>query len=89
MVVALHLEDAGQPVADIDHTGILARPLDHPGRAGGQSAQVLARGFVGAMLVPHGRDDAELGQGRLAPDQGSEARIFIGLEPVLLHQFRG
>ncbi len=28
VVVALHLEHAGEPVADIDHAGILARPLD-------------------------------------------------------------
>ena len=32
MVVALHLEHDGEPVADIDDAGILARPLDHPGR---------------------------------------------------------
>ena len=36
VVVALHLEDGGEPVADIDHAGILARPVDHPGRLGRQ-----------------------------------------------------
>jgi hypothetical protein len=29
VVVALHLEDHAVAVADIDHAGILARPLDH------------------------------------------------------------
>ena len=28
VVVALHLEDAGEPVADVDDAGVLARPLD-------------------------------------------------------------
>ena len=31
VVVALHLEDGGKPVADVDHAGILARPLDDAG----------------------------------------------------------
>ncbi len=39
MVVALHLEDGGQPVADIDHAGILARAVDHPRRLGRQLLQ--------------------------------------------------
>ncbi len=40
VVVALHLEHAGEPVADVDHAGVLARALDHlrrrrwAGRAG-------------------------------------------------------
>src|SRR5487761_2193430 len=58
MVVALHLEDAGLPVADIDHAGVFAGALDDPGRAGRQPAQVDARGFVRAVFVPHGREDA-------------------------------
>ena len=36
VVVALHLEDAGEPVADIDDAGVLARALDHPRRLGRQ-----------------------------------------------------
>jgi hypothetical protein len=89
MVVTLHLEDAGEPVADVDHAGVLARTLDHPRRARRQGAQVNARGFVGAVLVPHGRDDAELGQRRLAPDQRQEPLVFVRLQPVLLHELRG
>ena len=40
VVVALHLEHDGEPVADIDDAGILARPLDHPRRLGRQRAQM-------------------------------------------------
>ena len=32
VVVALHLEDGGLAVADVDDAGILARALDHPRR---------------------------------------------------------
>jgi hypothetical protein len=38
VVMALHLEDAGLPVADVDDPGILARPLDYPRRFGRQIA---------------------------------------------------
>src|SRR5271156_5307129 len=31
VVVALHLEDAGEPPADVDNAGVLAGPLDDPG----------------------------------------------------------
>ncbi len=39
MVVAFHLEDHGQPVADIHHAGILAGALDDAGTRGGQRPQ--------------------------------------------------
>src|SRR3954466_11807217 len=60
MVVALHLEHAGEPVTDIDDAGILARSLDHPRRLGRQRAQMNFRGFVRAVLIPHRRENAEL-----------------------------
>src|SRR4029077_3562422 len=88
VVVALHLEHRDQPVADVDDAGVLARPLDHPGRLGRQRAQMNFRGFVRAVLVPHRREYAELGEARLAPDELLEARVFVRLEAVLGDQFR-
>ena len=41
------------------------------------------------MLVPHGREDAELGERRLAADQLEDALVFVGLEPVLGDEFGG
>ena len=82
VVVALHLEDHGLTVADIDHAGILAGALDHPGRLGRQPAQMDAGGFVRAVLVPHRREDAELGEGRHAPDQFEDALILVRLQSV-------
>ena len=72
VVVAFHLEDGGLAVADVDDAGILARALDHPRRLGRQLLQMDARGFVGAVLAPHHREDAELGQ-RSARGPGSPA----------------
>ena len=40
VVVALHLEDAGEPVADVDDAGVLARSLDDPRRLGRQLFQM-------------------------------------------------
>ena len=34
------------------------------------------------MLVPHRRNDAELGEGRVAADQRDEARVFVRFEAM-------
>jgi hypothetical protein len=88
VVVALHLEDACEPVADVDHAGILARPLDHTCAGGRQAAQVDLGGFVRAVLVPHRRENAELGEARFSTDQLEKAGVLVGLEAVLGNQRR-
>jgi len=82
MVVAFHLEDDAVAVADVDDAGILARPLDHPRPRRGQGAQPFLRGFVGAVLVPHGRKDAELGEARLAADQRQDPPVLVRFQAV-------
>ncbi len=89
MVVALHLEDDAVTVVDVDHAGVLARALDDARPLGRKRAKPFLRGFVGAMLVPHRREDAKLRKGRLAPDQVQDAFVFVGLEPVRGDQVRG
>jgi hypothetical protein len=86
MVVALHLEHDGKPVADVDDAGVLARPLDHPWGLRRQRAQVNFRGLVRAMLVPHGRENTELGEGRCAANQFDDARVLVRLKAVLGNQ---
>ena len=39
------------------------------------------------MLVPHRREDAELGECRYTANELEKARVFVGLEPVLGDQF--
>jgi hypothetical protein len=89
VVVAFHLEDDAIAIADIDHAGVLAGTLDHARAGGRQGSEPLLRGFVGAVLVPHGREDAELGEGRFTPDEIENALVFLGLEPVGGNQLFG
>src|SRR5882757_4204695 len=46
-----------------------------------------ARGFVRAVLVPHRREDAELGEGRHPADQFQNALVFVRLEAVRSDEF--
>src|SRR5690606_12064937 len=58
-----------------------ARPV------GRQRAQPFLRGLVGAVLVPHGREDAELGEARFAADEVQDALVFVRLQAVCLDEF--
>jgi hypothetical protein len=62
VVVALHLEDRHPAMADVDHAGVLPRALQHVRSGGRKLPEVDLGGFVGAVLVPERRGDAELGQ---------------------------
>ncbi len=85
MVVALHLEHGGEPVADIDHAGVLAGAVDHPGRLGRQLPQPDARRLVAAVLRPHDAEHAEFGERRRAAHDLQDARVLVGGEA----EFRG
>ena len=82
VVVALHLEDDRLAVADIDDAGVLAGAADDAGAAGRQEPQPGPGGLVRAVLVPHGREDAEFGDARLAADEREDALVFVRLQPV-------
>ena len=82
MIMAFHLEDAGLSIANIDDAGIFTRTLNDPWRFRRQFAQMQARGFIRAMLVPHSRENTELGKSGRAADQLENAIVFIGLEAV-------
>ena len=82
VVVRLDLEDRRQPVADVDRAGVLARPLQHAAARGGQRLQVHARALVAAVLGPHHREDAELGEVGLAAHQLADAVVLVGGDAV-------
>ena len=88
VVVRFDLERRHQPVADIHHAGILARPLHHQLAARGQALQVHLARFVGAMLAPHHREDTQLRDVRLAPQDLLHPRVFFCGKPVLGRDFR-
>src|SRR5258707_1147036 len=69
--------------ADIDDAGILARAPDHARPRGRQRLQPSLRGFVGAMLAPHHREDAELGEVRHTTENDHRAHVFLGGQAVL------
>ena len=67
VVVALDLEGEREPVADVDHTRVLARALQHARAGGGQPPQLGTGVLVAAVLGPEQREDGELEVVRIAP----------------------
>ena len=82
VVVAFHLEDDALAVADVDDARVLAGAADDLRAFGGQGAQPFLRRLVGAMLVPHGREDAEFGKIRIAIQNAQNVRVFVRFDPV-------
>ncbi len=82
VVVRLHLECGEPAVADVDHAGVLARPLHDARPGGGELPQVNAARFVRAVLGPHDREDAELEVVRLAPEDLPDPVELVGRKAV-------
>ena len=83
VIVAFHLKDGDQALADVDNARVLARALDHPRRFGRELAQVGARGFVGAVLAPHHRKDPKLHEVGVPAQDRRDALVLVGGETVL------
>jgi hypothetical protein len=60
MVVALDLERNREPVSEIEHAGVLPRPLQHPRALARQPPQEERGVLVAAVLRPEQREDLEL-----------------------------
>ena len=73
VVVALDLERDREPVAEVEHAGVLARPLEHARAARGQPLQEERRVLVPAVLRPEEREDRELEVVRVAPEQRADS----------------
>src|SRR6185436_20811449 len=56
---------------------------------GRQPPKMDTRGFVRAVLVPHRRENPELGEARHPPDQLEDALILVGLETMAGDEFGG
>ena len=69
VVVRLHLEGDRDAAAEVDHPGVLARPLQHALAARGQPLQQPRRMLVPAVLRPEEREDRELEVVRRASKQ--------------------
>ena len=76
VVVALGLEGHREPVAEVEHAGVLARPLQHARAAARQPLQEQRRVLVAAVLRPEEREDGELEVVRLALQQLLDTRVL-------------
>src|SRR3546814_20545446 len=74
VVVALHLEDGCQTVANVDHAGILAGSADHLGPGARYILQVNAARLVGAMPRPPARDNPDAGEVREERTSGGKGK---------------
>src|SRR5437879_3626573 len=86
MIVALHLEDHGPAVADVDGPRVLAGALEDTRALGGQPGEEDARVLVGAVLRPQRREQPELRVARLAAEALDDAVVFVGGEPELARE---
>ena len=77
MVVRLDLEDGREALADVDRARVLAGPLEHLRSLGRQRPQMHPRALVAAVLGPHHREDAELGEVRLAAEERDDALVLV------------
>ncbi len=77
VVVGFDLEGDGVAYAfrvltDVDDAGVFAGADQHARALGGQLLQMQAGAFVGAVLAPHDREDADFGWIRLAAEDGAD-----------------
>jgi hypothetical protein len=83
MVVALDLEGNGEALAEVEHTGVLARPLQHALAGAGQAGEQRRRVLVAAVLRPEQREDRKLEVVRLAGKQVDDSIELLVREAEL------
>ena len=83
VVVALDLEGDGEPVAEVEHAGVLAGALEHARALARQPPQQQGGVLVAAVLRPHQREDRELEVVRLALEQRDDTIVLAVREPEL------
>jgi hypothetical protein len=76
VVVRLDLERDRLALAEVDHAGVLARPLQHALAGGGQAPQEGRGMLVAAVLRPEQREDGELEVVRLPREQLADPRML-------------
>ena len=87
MIVRLDLERNGEPVADINDAGVFFAGADQDFlRLGWEGFEQWTSVFVGTMLAPHHREDAEFGVVWFAAEDFLDTREFVRRQVVFLDQ---
>ena len=76
MVVALDLEGDGEAVSEVEHAGVLTRPLQHALPARGEPLQEERRMLVAAVLRPEEREDRELEVVRITREERADSLVL-------------
>ena len=84
--MAFHLENNGLAIPDVHDTCVFAGAADDLRAFGRQRAQPFLGRLIGTVFVPHGRENAQLGEAGFASDDLQDQLVFIGLEPVRVDQ---
>jgi hypothetical protein len=69
MIVRLDLERDRRPVPEVEHAGVLARPLQHAVSGGRKPPEERRRVLVAAVLRPEEGEDRELEVVRIPAEQ--------------------
>ena len=83
VVMGLGFHDDRQPVAEVHRARVFSRALQHARSSGRQPTQRRARALIGAVLAPHGADDAELDLVGVAAERGIQPLVLGGAEANL------
>jgi hypothetical protein len=87
MIVALHLECDGPAIADIDDSSVLLARFDENVRAARRKFfEFFARVFIGTVLAPHDRENAELSEVRFASEDFFDALEFLRRQSMFRHE---
>ncbi len=76
VVVALDLEGDGEAVTEIEHSGVLARPLQDARAFARKPLQEQSGVLVAAVLRPEEREDGELEVVRIALEESADALVL-------------
>jgi hypothetical protein len=76
VVVRLDLEGDGRAVAEVEDSGVLARPLENPLACRGQPLEQRRRVLVAAVLRPEKGEDRELEMVRVSAEQRPDTVRF-------------
>ena len=89
MIVAFHLKSHGQSVANIDHSSVLARPLQNMRAFRRQAFQIVSRALVATVLRPHDGEHAEFRMVWLSSEELDDLPVLFRGQTVTGDSLRG